>query len=482
MKKIKLYILLRSISKDEFDELQDFILSPVFNKDSTVISLYDFLKLNYDAAMKGSLSKEEIYRYVFGEEKFNETKYWKLTSGLSKLIDKYLMYQFYEKDSYYQKNLLLDIYRTRNVPKLFETLSKEIRRSFDSEFNKGLSFYFNRTHYYFQKLSYLGDENIDEFEVDLKKMFEDLRMFFIMTNITSVSIISNFKEGFIKDAKKEIWMFDEILEYLTKNKNKVKKENHIVYIFFLIILIKLDPAKEKFYFEIKDRLHNDRDKYSINLLRHILINLFDYAVKKFITGNEKFLKEIYFINKVMDENELTLFGEFIQGGYFYSVVEHSALLGEIEWAEEFIGKYGKYLNEDYRESGLNLAKARVSFELNDFDSSLMHLIKVDNLDHYFYLSHKVLLLQNFYEKKDFESIDRVLETAKKYLKRRIEISDELKENFVKFFDYFRKLKATATTRIYLSKNLYKELSGEKFFIYQKWLLKKSKELALPQRL
>ncbi|MBP9192603.1 MAG: hypothetical protein KBF96_08645 [Ignavibacteria bacterium] len=92
MKKIKLYILLRSISKDEFDELQDFILSPVFNKDSTVISLYDFLKLNYDAAMKGSLSKEEIYRYVFGEEKFNETKYWKLTSGLSKLIDKYLMY------------------------------------------------------------------------------------------------------------------------------------------------------------------------------------------------------------------------------------------------------------------------------------------------------------------------------------------------------------------------------------------------------
>lgn len=476
MKKIKLYILLKSISKEEFDDLHDFIISPVMNKDTSVIALYDFIEKNYDAVIKGNIAKEDIYKDVIGPEEFNETKYWKLTSGLSKLIDKFLMYRVYENDSYYQKNLLLDIYRTRNVPKLFETLSKEIRRSFDNEFNKGLSFYFNRTHYYFQKLSYLGDENISEFEVDQKKMFEDLRMFFIMTNITSVSIISNFKDGFIKEAKKEIWMFDEIIDYLTKNKNKIKKENHIVYIFFLIILIKLDPSKENCYFEVKKRIFTDKHKFSKNLLRHILINLFDYAVKKFISGNEKFLKEIYFINKIMDENSLTLFGEFIQGGYFYSVVEHSALLGELEWAEEFIAKYGKYLNEDYRDSGLNLAKARVFFELNDFDSSLIHLLKVDNLDHYFYLSHKVLLLQNYYEKKDFESIDRILETTNKYLKRRIDISDELKTNFMKFFSYYRKLKTTASVKIYLSKNLHKELSAEKFFIYQKWLLKKTKEL------
>ncbi|HMQ70117.1 MAG TPA: hypothetical protein PKA90_16665 [Ignavibacteria bacterium] len=476
MKRIKLFILLKSLSKQEFEELYDFIISPAINKDPNLTSLYNYVKTNYEAVISGDMSKEELFKEVMQTGEFNETKYWKLTSGLSKLIDKFLMYREYEKDIYYQKNLLLDIYRTRNVPKLFETHSKEIRKSFDSEFNKGLSFYFNRTHYYFQKLSYLGDENIDEFEVDLKKMFEDLRMFFIMTNITSISIISNFKDGFIKEAKKDIWMFDGILEFLTKNKTRIKKENHIVYIFFLIILIKLDPSKEKYYFEIKERLQTDKYRFSKNLLRHILINLFDYAVKKFVSGDEKFLKEIYFINKILDGNSLTLFGEFIQGGYFYSVVEHSALLGELVWAEEFIGKYGQYLNEDYRESGLNLAKARVFFELGDFDSSLMYLIKVDNLDHYFYLSHKVLLLQNYYEKKDFESIERVLETTKKYLNRRIDISDELKNNFQKFFHFFRKLKTTANGKEYLSKNLHNELSGDKFFIYRKWLLDKTKEM------
>ena len=97
-------------------------------------------------------------------------------------------------------------------------MSKEIHRSFEKEFNKGLSYYLNRTHFYFQKLSYLGPENIKEFDDDLRKMFENLKMFFIMTNITSVSIISNFKEKFPADAKKDVWMFKEILAYLGKNR------------------------------------------------------------------------------------------------------------------------------------------------------------------------------------------------------------------------------------------------------------------------
>ncbi|MEZ4689951.1 MAG: hypothetical protein R3A12_07125 [Ignavibacteria bacterium] len=86
------------------------------------------------------------------------------------------------------------------------------------------------------------------------------------------------------------------------------------------------------------------------------------------------------------------------------------------------------------------------------------------------------MLQNYYEKKDFESIDRILETTSKYLNRRIDISDELKNNFLKFFLFFRKLKTTANGKEYLSKNLLDELSKEKFFIYRKWLQEKTKEL------
>ncbi|MBS1518112.1 MAG: hypothetical protein JSS91_08485 [Bacteroidetes bacterium] len=474
-KETKLFSLIKSISKDEFRELENFILSPAFNQDKNNVKLYHFIRDHYQEFLDNSFSNEEIYRGVFRNAGYSKTKYWKLTSGFSGMIDDFLIYREFSKDIYYRKNLLLDIYRTRNIQKQFETLSKEMYRNFSTDFNKGLSFYLNRTHFYFQKLSYLGPEDIDEFEADLRNMFENLKMFFIMTNITGVSIISNFKENFPAEAKKDIWMFREILGYLGSNKKTVKKKDQIVYIFYLIILMKMDFTDEGNYFEIKKLIQNRGVRLSKNLLRHILINLFDYAVKKFTSGEEKFLREIYFINKVMDDNSVTLFGEFIQGDYFYSVVEHSAMLEEISWAEDFMKKYGRYLTEDYRESAVNLSRARINFESGDFDSSLNDLLKVENLNPYFYLSHKILLLQNLFEKNDYESIDRVLETTQKYINRRIDISDELKKNYLKFFYFFKKLKTAATAR-YLSGKLLKEISREPFFIYRKWLLSKSREL------
>lgn len=476
MKEIKLFTLLKSISKEEFTELFDFINSPIVNKDTSILILYVFIKDNYEAVLTNKISKEKIYKIVFNNEKFNESKYWKLTSGLSVLIDKFLVYKVYDKDIYYQKNLLLEAYRTRNVHKQFETLSKDLHKSFKNDFNKGLSFYLNQTHFYFQKLSYLGPENIDEFDNDLKNLFDNLKMFFIMTNITSVSIISNFKDSFLNDAEKDVWLFNEIMDYLNRNKEKTESENHIVYIFYLIIQSKLDFGNDKYFFEIKKKISDNNNKFSKNLLRHILINMLGYAMKKFTSGKENYSKEIFFINKIMDENSLTLYGELIQGSYFYSVVENSAMLGELKWAEEFTEKYSRYLKSDFRESALNLSQARLLFESEKYDQSVMYLLKVENLDPYFYLSHKILLLQNYYETKNFEAIDSILQTTNKFLKRRIDISDELKDNYLKFFKFFKKLKSTSTLKKYQAKSLFKELNSEYFFIYKKWLLKKSKAI------
>ncbi|MEO8665881.1 MAG: hypothetical protein ABI462_10315 [Ignavibacteria bacterium] len=477
MKEAKLFNLLRNISHKEFNEMGDFISSPVMNKKKDFILLYKFLKKNYIETVNGLVTKEMIFKNVYIREKFNESKYWKLISGLSTIIDKYLIFSKFEKDIYYQKNLLLESYRSRNIHKQFDTLSKEIQKKFAKEFNKGLNFYLNRTHYYFQKISYLGSADALVLEDDLKGLFENLKMFFVMTNVTSISIISNFKKDFLDTAEKDIWLFQEVFNYLEINKKKISKEYLTIYIFFLIIKCKLDFNNENYYNEIKNILIKNNYKFSQNLLRHILINNLDYTVKKVISGEGRFLKEVFFINKLMDENNLTLFGEYIHGDYFYSAVEHSIMLEELGWAKEFAEKYKIYLRNEQRKSAENLAMSRIHFESGDYELSLTKLLKVENINPYFYLSYKLLLLQNYFERKEFYLIDPVIETLSKYLKRRIDISNELKDNYLKFILYFKKLKVTATTRKYLAKILYKEISSEKFFIYNNWMLRKVKEIS-----
>ncbi|MDZ4713362.1 MAG: hypothetical protein SGI89_13715, partial [bacterium] len=214
-------------------------------------------------------------------------------------------------------------------------------------------------------------------------------------------------------------------------------------------------------------------KFSKNLLKHMLLNILNYSVIKMVKGDDKFLKEIFLINKVMDENSLTFFGENIEGDYFYSVIEHTTMLQQVLWAKEFLEKYKSCLSEESRESTVNLSAARIHFENNEYDMSLQQLLKVDNINPYFYLSHKILLLQNYFETGENESITPLLETLSKYLKRRIDISDELKDNYIKFLFYFRKLKTVSTTKVYLASNLLKELQKEKFFLQKKWILEKA---------
>jgi hypothetical protein len=284
------------------------------------------------------------------------------------------------------------------------------------------------------------------------------------------------KKGFITNSG--IWLFGDLIEYLHKNKSHIKKNYLTVYIFFLIILSKIHFDDEKYYFEAKKLIISKMNKFSVNLLRHMFLNILDYSVSKLVNGDEKFLKEIFVINKIMDENSLTLFGEYIQGDYYYSVIEHATMLKQTSWAKEFADKYKLYLAEEYRESAVNLGLARINFENKDYNASMEDLLKVVNINPYFYLSHKILLIQNNYELGDFENIILLLETLNKFLKRRIDISDELKTNYIKFLYYFRKLRSIATNKIYLLNNLEKELQKEKFFLQKKWMQEKVRELRI----
>ncbi|MEP7146425.1 MAG: hypothetical protein ABI792_05405 [bacterium] len=472
MKEVKFFNLLNGISKKEFNDFKSFIISPVFNKNKSLILLYNYISKNYAAVIDGRVTNHEIFKSVFGRGEYNETKYWKITSSFASQIDNYLTFLEYQKDIYYRKNLLLEAYRNRNIQKQFTFLSKEIKKDFETEFNKGLNFFLNQTHYHFQNISYLGTGSNNNLDRDIDKLFENLRMFFIMTNITSVSIISNIKEGYIVNSASKIWLFNDLIDYLQKNRTYIKKNYLTVYIFFLIILSKIHSEEEKYYFEVKKIIIKNMRKFSKNLIRHMFLNILDYSVSKLVKGDEKFLKEIFLINKIMDENSLTLFGEYIQGNYYYSVIEHATMLKETSWANEFAGKYKLYLSEEGRESAVNLGSSRINFENKDYNSSLEQSLKVENINPYFYLSHKILLIQNNYELGDFDNITLLLETMSKYLRRRIDISNELKINYIKFLYYFRRLKSIGNTKKYLVRSLEKDLNEENFFLQKKWLLEK----------
>jgi len=474
MKEIKLFEILSGISKEELAILGDFVRSKVFNSNRNVIRLYSYIKANFSRINRGGISRERIYKAVFKNEGFNESKYWKLTSAFSAVLEKFLVYTEFEKDIFYRDNLLLENYRKRNLNKQYSILTREVSRKFRKEFNRSMNYFVNRTHFHFQNISYFGYSPAGSNENDIENLFENLTMFFIMTTIVSICIISNFEKKFIRKCKTDLWMFNETLDYIFENQKKIKKNYPTVYIFFLILYTKLYPGKEDYYIELKKSVIRNTSLFTGNFLRHILVNMLDYAVQKLSEGEEKYLKEIVTINKIMSEKNLTFFGEYIQPEYFYSVVEHAAELSELYWIEEFMEKYNIYLREDSKDTVVNLSRSKIHFTNNEFEESLRYLLNVNNIKPYFYIAQKILLLQNYFEKNHIKAIKQAMETLSKYLKRRNDIPREIDANCRKFIFYFRKiLKPGDENDVY---DLIEMLNGEKYFMNKPWLVSKAKSL------
>lgn len=473
MKEIKLFELLSGISREELTILGYFVRSKVFNSNGSVISLYNYLKTNFTKISDKGISREKIYKVVFKSGDFNESKYWKLTSAFSTVLEKFLVYMEFEKDFFYRDNLLLENYRKRNLSKQYSILSKELSAKLDKEFNRSMNYFVNRTHFHFQNISYFGYDPSNS-ENDIENLFENLRMFFIMTTIVSISIISNYDKKFILKCKNDLWMFNEVLDYLYRNRRRIKKNYPTVYIFFLILYTKLYPGEEDYYIELKKSVMENASLFTGNFLRHILVNMLDHSVQKLSEGNEKYLKEIFIINKIMSEKNLTFFGEYIQPEYFYSVVEHAAELNELDWIGEFMEKYHIYLRHDLKDTVINLSKSKIYFTTEEFDESLRYLLNVNNIKPYFYIAQKILLLQNYYEINDATAIKQVMETLNKYLKRRKDIPKDTDTNCRKFIFYFRKiLKPEGEKETGL---LLETLNGEKYFMNKPWLLNKVKSI------
>lgn len=472
MKETKIHEIISSMTKSEFEDFVDFLNSPYFNKNRSVKKLYKYILKNYDKFVEGKLTKEKVYGAVY-PGKFKEKKYWKLTSGLAVLLDSFLIQNEFKNETNFRNNLLLEAYRVRGIERQFRIFSNSVIRYFEEEFNRGISYFQNRTHFYYQRVSNADSDSLSK--DDIKELFENMKMEFITVSLSSINVILNIDGSFKNKFDEYSWHIRDVLDYIDKNRRSIKYKYLTVYIFFLSLNMHIGKEDEKNFLELKNIIKQQKDKLSRNILRHALLVMFNYAMYRLHSGAVKFIKEVFWVDDVLNERRISFYGEFVHPDYFYSVVEKTVISGDINKAEDFIKSYSKYLPKEYRESSVHLSRARVDFECNEYDKVLNNLLKVENLDTYYYLIHKSLLLSSYYELGNEEGFDLTRNTVNKYLKRNTSgyIDKSGYSKFLKFLGRMMTIKRGAGR---LKKDFIEEVNKEKNVFNKVWLDIKLKEL------
>ena len=119
MRDTKLYSTLIDLDGFELNRLHRFILSPYFNRNEAIISLFEWIKDDLKSKETTPISKEELWGKCFGlNEPYNDGRFRKLQSDLLKLIEDYYTQETFEANPLHKAKYLLETIHQKNLQKL----------------------------------------------------------------------------------------------------------------------------------------------------------------------------------------------------------------------------------------------------------------------------------------------------------------------------------------------------------------------------
>src|SRR5258706_13118819 len=89
--------LLKSFSAYEMNSFGKFVVSPFFNKNKKVISLFNILGKNHPGFNCAGLEKEKVYRAIIKSKKYDDVKMRHITYELLKLAEEFIGISVYRK-------------------------------------------------------------------------------------------------------------------------------------------------------------------------------------------------------------------------------------------------------------------------------------------------------------------------------------------------------------------------------------------------
>jgi len=449
MNKSKLILLLKSFSNEDSKKFKDFLNSPFFNKNKTVIKFYDALKISINESYENDENKNEkeiIYNEIFPGKKYNEQVIKNLTSELLKIVKEYFEISVYRNDKYEKKLNLLKKLAGLKADKIY--LSE--LNSFENDL-KGLEFYSDRSfHHLFMieelKISYHLERNEQPKVIEnVMNSGEFLILYFHLHLAKTISNLNvnaqTYRVNYEYNIPEEYFIrtdYSAIIKYM---KDVNFRYSELFEMYFLRVISNIAPFHEENFFKLKELLLKNINSLDRAEVYGLFISLEAFCMRKINEGNLFFIKEIFGIYKIEIEKDFYKFSETSPVTFmkFRNTYLTALRLKEFDWANKFIQKFKSDLIESDKENVLNVAYAMISFENGEFEKTLEYIADISPSQLYMKIDVRNLTIMSYYELGYTESVLSAIDSFRHFLSGNAAISETMKESNFRFINSLYKL-------------------------------------------
>lgn len=445
MKDSKLIQTLKTFTKEEIKNFEKFLASPFFNKGRNYLPLLNTLKKHYPEFENVNFTSENVYRILYPGKKFNKQVMWNQVSELEKLAMEFLVHSAIKKNKQEKFVLMFDELSGRNLDKqIIKEIEKANKHINSVKLGKNyFSFKWiveNSKAEYWNLLQGRQDKSLEgtvnsaeylilNFLADLSVLAWDLHVMKIMYN-TGDEINLAFELVRSLNLKK-------LVNISGINRNKYAL---VINFYFNKIMCALNEDDESYFFEMKKFFEHNYDLFDIQEQRNTIISIANYCALKMRTGNEKFLRILFELNKFRLEKEIEANKNGrINKALYHQILRNALSLGEIEWSEDFVRKFTSKLKREHQKTMNALARGYIYYAKSDYATSLEYLNKVEFIDLRDKLHVRILSAKAYYELNNTESLFYYIDSCKHFIGNNKDIEGDTKEAYLKFFNFLNKL-------------------------------------------
>ncbi len=482
MENSKIIRYLKIMNKHSLNKLEVFLESPCNHIYPNVISLFKVLKRYAPEFISPEIEKENLFKKVFPNVKFNQQLLGNNMKYLVENIEEFLIHERVQKKPALRAQLLAETLRNENTKLYKDALDKTSLAIEKREFTDTGEFLLSKLNFHSEKDIFFSISEAREQNNEIQLKNEGLDVWFVYQKLKIWCEMQNRQN--IVSVQYEYTFKDELIAFLESRKQILEKYPAIQ-IYHIIYLSLTEPSEESHYKLLIDVLKVHEPELSRAELRSMYDFAQNYCIKKLNSGGTNYAQLLFELYQHLIETKI-LFSDAgkLSPWDFKNIVTLSLRLKQDKWCYNFIEVYKAYLPKEESENAYRYNLAYYYASTNEYKDAKRLLQRVDFSDLFYQLGSKSILLRSYYELNDEESFFAHCESFAKLLIRHKTVSDYQRKVHLNLILYSKKI-----FRLMLRRNESKRSVGKKEIdgIKQKiqtvkqinnlaWLMEKVEEL------
>ncbi len=458
MLETKLIKTLRTLQRRELAELNVFAQSGMVPLSEKAIALLQLILSFPPSFTSPELKKEIVFQKLFRKEPYNDSRIRLLQSDVLKAVQFYIAIKVVASIP-----LELDMLQLEHFVKA-ENNELTLKRITETE-KKVEAIEIHNEHYFY--LRFRLEQLKSNFnakrskDYTLKHLFKNLEAFYFLNKLKMNCV--RLSNNFIYRHEENDFFIAEIIESLDK---KTFPDNPVILGYSYSVLLLSNETPDLQFSKLHELLQKHKKQLSPHEQTTFSKILENHCIRQINTGLDDYYEILFKLleRRLLDATEVT-------SGEVKTFMTLCLRMNKAAFAQQFIkGKKECITPPEIRDDAFNYSMALLHFYKKEYDRVLLLLQQVEYHNVFYKIDSRKLLIQVFYEMKEWDSLDSAMNAFRVFIHRNSEISVVHKKNNQNFINFLYKMMNSGSHEQKRLLKLKQELNKSMHLAERKWLL------------